>query len=93
LPDVPTLTEAGCPGIGSWNWNGLFAPVTTPKAVIDKLFAETIAIMRDPEMQDFLVRRSIPYALSSSPAEFNAYVVSEMKRWEKIIRDNNVSID
>jgi tripartite-type tricarboxylate transporter receptor subunit TctC len=93
LPDVPTLAEQGFSGIGSLNWNGFFAPVKTPKPVIDKLFAETIAIMREPEMQDFLVRRSIPYALSKSPAEFNEYVVSEMKRWEKIIKDNNVSID
>jgi tripartite-type tricarboxylate transporter receptor subunit TctC len=93
LPDVPTLAEQGFVGIGSLNWNGFFAPVKTPKAVIDKLFAETIAIMREPEMQDFLVRRSIPAALSKSPAEFNEYVVSEMKRWEKIIKDNNVSLD
>ena len=93
LPDLPTLAELGFPGIGSLNWNGLFAPVKTPKAVIDKVFAETVAVMKEPEMQDFLVRRSIPAALSKSPAEFNAYVVSEMKRWEKIIKDNNVSID
>ena len=93
LPDVPTLTELGFTGIGSLNWNGLFAPAKTPKAAIDKLFAETVAIMSDPEMQDFLVRRSIPPVLSKSPAEFNAYVVSELKRWEKIIKDNNVKLD
>jgi tripartite-type tricarboxylate transporter receptor subunit TctC len=93
LPELPTLAELGFPGIGSLNWNGLFAPAKTPKAVVDRIFAETIAVMKEPEMQDFLVRRSIPAALSKSPAEFNAYVVSEMKRWEKIIKDNNVSID
>ena len=93
LPDVPTLTEAGFPGIGSMNWNGLFAPVRTPKPVIDKLFAATIAVMGEHEMQDFLVKRSIPAALSKSPADFNAFIKSETARWAKIIKDNGVKID
>lgn len=49
--------------------------------------------MKEPEMQEFLVKRSIPLALSESPAEFNAYVLSEMKRWDKIVRDNKIAID
>ncbi len=93
LPDVPTLAEAGFPGIGSLNWNGLFAPARTPKPVIDKLFAATVAVMKEPEMQDFLAKRSIPLTLSASPAEFTAFVQAETKRWDKIIRDNGVRID
>ena len=93
LPDLPTMAEAGFPGIGSINWNGMFAPAKTPRPVIDKLFAATVAVWKDPEMQDFLVKRSIPPALSASPAEFNAYVLSETRRWTKIIKDNNVKID
>ena len=93
LPDVPTLAEAGFPGIGSMNWNGLFAPAKTPRPVMDKLFAAVVVVMREPEMQDFLAKRSIPPVLSASPAEFNAYVISENRRWAKIITDNNVKID
>jgi tripartite-type tricarboxylate transporter receptor subunit TctC len=93
LPEVPTMTEAGFPGIGSLNWNGMFAPARTPRPVIDKLFAATVAVLKEPEMQEFMAKRSIPLDLSASPAEFNAYVQSEMKRWDKIIRDNNVRID
>ncbi len=93
LPEVPTLAEAGFPGIGSLNWNGLFAPARTPKPVIDKLFAATVAVMKEPEMQDFLAKRSIPLTLSASPAEFTAFVQAETKRWDKIIRDNGVRID
>jgi tripartite-type tricarboxylate transporter receptor subunit TctC len=93
LPEVPTLAEAGFPGIGSLNWNGLFAPARTPKPVIDKLFAATVAVMKEPEMQDFLAKRSIPLTLSASPAEFTAFVQAEAKRWDRIIRDNGVRID
>ena len=93
LPDVPTMTEAGFPGIGSLNWNGMFAPARTPRPVIDKLFAATVAVLKESEMQEFMAKRSIPLTLSTSPAEFNAYVQSEMKRWDKIIKDNQVRID
>ncbi len=93
LPDVPTLRESGFPGIGSMNWNGVFAPVKVPKPIIDKLFNSIVAVMSSAEMQEFFSKRSVPVAVSASPAEFNAYVASESKRWEKIIKDNNVRID
>jgi tripartite-type tricarboxylate transporter receptor subunit TctC len=93
LPDVPTMAEAGFPGIGSLNWNGLFAPRKTPKAVIDKLHSVAVAIMSEPDMQDFMAKRAIPVAVSASPAEFDAYVRSERERWTKVVNDNNVKIE
>ena len=93
LPEVPTLTEAGFPGIGSLNWNGLFVPAKTPKPVVDKLFASITAAMKEPEMQDYLTKRLIPITLSASPADFDNFVRAESKRWSKIIKDNHVKLD
>ena len=93
LPEVPTLAEAGFPGIGSLNWNGFFVPVRTPRPIIDKLHATIVAAMREPEMQDFLAKRLIPVTLSASPREFDDYVRAEAKKWAKIIKDNQVKID
>ena len=93
LPEVPTLTEAGFPGIGSLNWNGIFVPAKTPKAIIEKLHAAIVAEMKNPEMQDYLTKRLIPVTLNATPAEFDAYVRAEAQRWTKIIKDNNVRID
>ena len=93
LPEVPTLTEAGFPGIGSLNWNGLFVPAKTPKPVVDKLFAAITAAMKEPEMQDYLTKRLIPITLSASPADFDNFVRAESKRWSKIIKDNHVKPD
>jgi tripartite-type tricarboxylate transporter receptor subunit TctC len=93
LPEVPTLTEAGFPGIGSLNWNGIFVPAKTPKAIVNKLHAAIVAEMKNPEMHDYLTKRLIPVTLNASPAEFDAYVRSESQRWAKIIKDNNVRID
>ena len=92
-PNVPTMAEAGFPGIGSDNWNGLFAPARTPKAVIAKLHATAVIAMRELEAEGVLEKRQTPISLSASPADFDAYVLSEMRRWEGIIRSNKITID
>jgi tripartite-type tricarboxylate transporter receptor subunit TctC len=92
-PSVPTMAEAGFPGIGSDNWNGIFAPARTPKPVLAKLYATAVAAMKELEAEGVLEKRQTPMSLSASPAEFDVYVLSEMKRWEKIIKDNKVRID
>jgi tripartite-type tricarboxylate transporter receptor subunit TctC len=93
LPDVPTMAEAGFPGMGSLNWNGLFAPARTPKAVIAKLHADTVAAMKELDADGTLSKRQLPVSLSASPEEFTAFVKAEASRWEKIIKANNVKID
>jgi tripartite-type tricarboxylate transporter receptor subunit TctC len=93
LPDVPTMAEAGFPGIGSLNWNGLFAPAHTPRPIIVKLHAESVAAMKELDADGSLAKRALPVSLSASPDDFAAFVNAEAKRWEKIIRDNNVKID
>jgi tripartite-type tricarboxylate transporter receptor subunit TctC len=93
LPNVPTMAEAGFPGVGSLNWNGLFVPARTPKAVIAKLHAVAVAAMKELDAEGVLEKRQTPISVSGSPAEFNAFILSESKRWERIIRDNQVKID
>jgi tripartite-type tricarboxylate transporter receptor subunit TctC len=92
-PSVPTMAEAGFPGIGSDNWNGLFAPVRTPKTVLSKLNRAATAAMKELEAEGVLAKRQTPISLSASPAEFDAYVRSELQRWDRIIRENKVRIE
>ncbi len=93
FPNIPSMGEAGFAGIGSLNWNGIFAPVKTPRAVVDRVFRDTIAAMKELEAEGLLAKRQLPIALSASPKEYDGYVLSESKRWEKIIRDNKVVIE
>jgi tripartite-type tricarboxylate transporter receptor subunit TctC len=93
LPSVPTMAEAGFPGIGSLNWNGIFAPAATPPAVVAKIYAAIIASMKELDAEGMMAKRLIPVSLSESPDEFNAYVLSEMHRWQKIIKQGNVKLD
>lgn len=92
LPDVPTLTEAGLPGVEMTTWYGLFVTAGTPKAVVDKLYAETMKAIKDPDVQKRLV------ALGGEPgnatqAEFTALVKSDFDRFGKLIKDANVKLD
>jgi tripartite-type tricarboxylate transporter receptor subunit TctC len=93
MPNIPTMAEAGYPGIGSLNWNGLFAPARTPRAIVNKFHAAAVGGMKDLEGEGLLAKRSLPVSLSATPEEFAAFVNSEAKRWEKIILDNRVKID
>jgi tripartite-type tricarboxylate transporter receptor subunit TctC len=91
-PSVPTMAEAGFAGIGSLNWNGIFAPAKTPRAAVDKVFRDAIAAMKELEVEGLLVKRQLPLALSASAKEFDDFVQAESRRWDKIIRDNRVTI-
>jgi tripartite-type tricarboxylate transporter receptor subunit TctC len=93
MPEVPTMAEAGFPGMGSLNWNGLFAPARTPRALLAKLHANTVAAMKELDADGTLSKRQLPVSLSASPEEFTAFVNAEAKRWEQIIKANAVKID
>jgi len=66
------MAEAGYPGIGSLNWNGVFVRAGTPKPVIAKLHREIVAAMKELDAEGMLTKRAIPLSISESPAEFDA---------------------
>lgn len=91
LPEVPTMTESGFSGLESVNWNGLFLPAQTPRAVVDRLNAAVHQVMQRPQVREQFARQGVPVTLSKTPEEFQAYVRAETARWAKLIRDNNVT--
>jgi tripartite-type tricarboxylate transporter receptor subunit TctC len=93
LPDVPTMAEAGFPGMGSVNWNGFFVPAKTPRAIIDKLAAATTRVLQRPQVQEAFTKAGVPLTPSASPEEFQEFVRAELKRWARIIKENNVKFE
>lgn len=93
LPDVPTMPEAGFPGMGSVNWNGFFVPAKTPRPIIDKLAAATLQVVQKPSVQDAFTKAGVPLTPSASPEEFQQFVNSELQRWARIIKENNVKFE
>lgn len=93
LPNVSTFTELGIGDAGSINWVGLFAPARTPRTIVERLHKVIVEILSQAEMKETYARRLVPLAVSRSPAEFDNFVKSEIRRWEKVVKDNNLHIE
>ncbi len=92
LPDVPTVAQAGVPGYESVAWYGLFAPVGTPAAVIDRLSRETAAVLKDPQVQKQLIDAGLlPH--TSTPKEFAAYIKADAKKWGEVVQANGIKVE
>jgi tripartite-type tricarboxylate transporter receptor subunit TctC len=92
-PDVPTLAESGLPGYEAGSWYGLVAPKGTPRAIVDKINAETQRIFNDPPFRERVLERSFIYSIVSSPEEFAERMRRDSEKWGKVIRDANIKAE
>jgi tripartite-type tricarboxylate transporter receptor subunit TctC len=92
LPDVPSLAEAGYPGLEVTTWYAVVAPAGTPKAALDRLSAEYRRIGEQPKTQQFLAEQGLIY-VPVSPEEFTQLMLKESDRWATIIRQQNIKVE
>ena len=93
LPNVPTMAEQGFPGIGTNAWQALFAPVGTPKPILDKLHAAVAAVLSKPEMKEALAKQMMTVALSASPEAFTEEVKNETGTWSQVVAEHKVKVE
>jgi tripartite-type tricarboxylate transporter receptor subunit TctC len=91
VPELPTITEAGVPGVVVVNWYGLLAPLNTPPAIIDRLAQGVAAAMSHPEVVKRL-QGDGSEAATSTPAQFRAHIAEERDKWTKVIRNANIRV-
>ena len=91
-PDLPTIAEEGVRGYDFSSWFGFFAPGKTPKAVIAKLNQEIVHILKTPEMKNRLTQDGAD-VIASTPQEFSAYLASETRKWEQVIKQAGIRAD
>jgi tripartite-type tricarboxylate transporter receptor subunit TctC len=89
MPDVPTADEAGLPGFESTGWFGLMAPAGTPKAVVDKIQADTAKVLADPEVQAALAAQGMT-TIGNTPAEMATQIAEESKKWARVVSNRNL---
>ena len=92
IPDLPTIAEAGVPGYDSGVWYSLLAPAGTPRAIIDRLNRETIAVLNNPKFAKLLVDQAID-PIGSTPEELTQYIKSEIVKWAKVVKEAGVRIE
>ena len=85
LPELPTMQEAGVKGYESSTWYGVLAPAGTPADIVNKLNAEIVGILKQPETNERLSQEGAE-PVGNTPAQFGAHIKSEIEKWRKVIR-------
>ena len=92
LPDLPTLKEAGLPAMTQNGWFAMFAPVGTPKAIVDRLNAEIIKAVSGSDVDAQFGQRGLaPMPLAPEP--FAAFMKEDAARWEQTLRTLNITLE
>jgi len=90
-PDIPTVAET-VPGYESTLWYALLAPAATPSAIITRLNAETVRILKSPGISEqLLIQGADP--IGNSPQELGRFLQSEIERWTKLIQQAGIRAD
>jgi tripartite-type tricarboxylate transporter receptor subunit TctC len=92
LPDVPTATEQGYPGIEADAWNALFAKAGTPAAILDRLHRESVRILGSAEVKDALLKQGMEVEVSD-PKTLGQRVRDDRAKWAKAIKEFNVKAE
>jgi tripartite-type tricarboxylate transporter receptor subunit TctC len=88
-PEVPTLTEAGVPGVEVGVWYSMLAPAGTPQEIVARLSGEIAKIVRTPEALQRLAYEALD-PVGSNPAEFSAYLKAELAKWAAVIKSAGI---
>jgi tripartite-type tricarboxylate transporter receptor subunit TctC len=92
FPDVPSIAESGVPGYETINWFGLVAPAGTPAAIVERLHREITAVQDLPGVQKQFDADGAT-VLRMSSAEFGAYMVADMKKWERVVKEGGIKAE
>jgi tripartite-type tricarboxylate transporter receptor subunit TctC len=93
FPDLPTMQEAGYPGVGTIAWQGLFAPAGTPKGVLQSIFSATIDAMKAPAVADAFKKQYFNTVPSKSLDDAKTWLAGEIAQWQKITGEVKVETE
>jgi tripartite-type tricarboxylate transporter receptor subunit TctC len=91
LPDLPTVAES-IPGYEVSAWFGVFAPAGVPQPVVQRLNAEFVKALQQPDLRQRLASQGAE-PLTSTPDEFAAYLRSEIEKWAKVVKAAGMKAD
>jgi tripartite-type tricarboxylate transporter receptor subunit TctC len=91
LPNVPTIAQK-YPGFDCDGWQGIFVPAGTPSSIVSKLNLEITKIIQEKEFRDLATARGVNVA-PSSQEQFAELFKSELKKYEQVVRENNIYLE
>jgi tripartite-type tricarboxylate transporter receptor subunit TctC len=93
LPDVPALAEQGFPGFSALAWWAIFTSAGIPRPILDKFHGEVVKAFNTPDVRKQMTETLGVDLVLSSPAVLQKFLVSEVERWGKVVRENNIRAD
>jgi tripartite-type tricarboxylate transporter receptor subunit TctC len=78
---------------GTNAWNGLFAPARIPAPLLNRIHADVVKVMESPEMKASLDKVFMSVVVNKSPAEYQQFVLQEIKSWGKIVIENDIKVE
>ena len=92
LPEIPTLIESGLPQVEVWNWYFMMAPAAVPHEIVQRLNAEIVRILSEPDVRDRLLDLGLDPS-SSTPQALADFMRSERDRWAAVIKSAGIKPD
>ena len=92
LPEVPTLKETGLPAMSQLGWFAMFAPVGTPRAIVDRLNAEVVKAVSNPDTDPQFRQQGLS-PMPLTPEQFAVFVRQDAARWEQTLRTLNITLE
>lgn len=92
LPNVPTVGEAGFPGLVVTSWQAVAAPAKTPKEVVSRLNDAAVRALRSPDIRDRMNQIGFD-VVASSPEEFGRFMKDEVARWTQVVNRGGIKPD
>ncbi len=89
MPEVATLKEQGI-DVSAHAWWGVLAPARTPRPIIDKLHAELMKVIKQPDVNRTLTETLGMDVVALSPEATQKWIVEQIERWGQVVRDNNI---
>ena len=91
-PDLPTMAEAGVPGVVAATDYALYAPAATPREIVQRLYRDTAAVLEMADFRAKLAAQSIEVR-GGTPEALGAELASEIEKWGRVIRAANIKVE
>jgi tripartite-type tricarboxylate transporter receptor subunit TctC len=90
-PDLPTIAESGYPGFDAIAWHGIMAPRGTPQVIVDRLNAEIVKALKDPETAKLIEQQAIQVVGNSQKA-FADFIKQDIVLWKDVAHEAKVEV-
>ena len=93
LPSIPTMGEAGWPGVIGTSWNGVMAPAGTPKEIVVRLNAEIRRALSAADIRERYTALGMESFEENTPESFGAFMHADAVKWNGVIKTAKIKLD